>query len=103
MEHSVPKISSESSLHLITGDKEMGLSWTTHVQQAGNTALSEGRAVDCQGQENPLNTLATHMMAWLFRQHKTQQQASDRFRHIHSQRAAENLSRSAHMHIHVKF
>lgn len=41
-------------------------------------------------------TLATHMMARFSGQHKTQHQASDRFRHIHSQRAAESLSRSPH-------
>lgn len=31
MEHSVHKISSEPSPLLITGDKETGHSWTTHV------------------------------------------------------------------------
>lgn len=31
IKHSVHKISSEPSPHLITGDKETGHSWTTHV------------------------------------------------------------------------
>lgn len=57
MEHSEHQIpDTEPSFHLITSDTETGHSGTTHVQQAGNTARSEGRTVDCQGQENPHNT-----------------------------------------------